>query len=297
VISIHMAAHRRRSGQLATAVESVLSQTFADFELVICDDASPDGTATYLAGVAAADTRVRILRNERGERSEARSFARCFQSADATRPFVTWMFEDTRLEPAAVERLIEAWADQPESRVIFGVTVIPGATGDDRVVGDRPVAVIREEIDRHPGLVPDAGIMVHREVFAQVGWYDASIVLRRACEWDLFRRIFRSDVPICAVADRVAERRADAGADPDRTFPRTDFELMKKYADCRDRVGWPVDLRAALYHPIDRIPEGEWTDQELQRCRRLFVEYYEAVGRMDEARRWGDIGDPVTAHA
>jgi hypothetical protein len=117
------------------------------------------------------------------------------------------------------------------------------------------------------------------------------------CEWDLFRRIFRSDLLIRAVADRVAERRGGLGADSDRKFSATDFALMKKYADLRDRVGWPVDLRAAVFHPIDRIPEGEWTDEELQRCRRMFVEYYEAVGRMHEAHGWREIGDPVATRA
>ena len=38
-----------RAAILPYAVESVLSQTYPDFELLICDDASPDNTADIVA--------------------------------------------------------------------------------------------------------------------------------------------------------------------------------------------------------------------------------------------------------
>lgn len=50
---------------LATAVESVLSQEFADFEVIIGDDASGDVTPEVAARLAAADPRVRVFRNAR----------------------------------------------------------------------------------------------------------------------------------------------------------------------------------------------------------------------------------------
>ena len=48
---------------LSTSLASVLAQSFRDFELLAIDDASTDGTAAILAGVA--DERLRVLRNER----------------------------------------------------------------------------------------------------------------------------------------------------------------------------------------------------------------------------------------
>lgn len=48
---------------LPQAVQSVLDQSLDDFELLVIDDGSTDGSADYLAGLA--DPRVRIVRNER----------------------------------------------------------------------------------------------------------------------------------------------------------------------------------------------------------------------------------------
>ena len=50
---------------LAQAVESVLSQSYPEFELLIVDDCSTDGSAEIAAGYAASDTRIRFIKNER----------------------------------------------------------------------------------------------------------------------------------------------------------------------------------------------------------------------------------------
>ena len=48
---------------LREAVESILNQTFKDFEFIIIDDGSTDESRDYLAGLT--DPRIRILRNEK----------------------------------------------------------------------------------------------------------------------------------------------------------------------------------------------------------------------------------------
>lgn len=48
---------------IAEAIDSILAQTFTDFEFIIVDDASTDATSRILAGYALQDGRIRIIRN------------------------------------------------------------------------------------------------------------------------------------------------------------------------------------------------------------------------------------------
>ena len=50
---------------LPQAIESILNQTFADFELVIADDCSTDNSMAIIADYAAKDTRIRHWKNEK----------------------------------------------------------------------------------------------------------------------------------------------------------------------------------------------------------------------------------------
>lgn len=49
---------------IAESVESILAQTFADFELILFDDGSTDGTTEIALDYATKDDRIRVLRSE-----------------------------------------------------------------------------------------------------------------------------------------------------------------------------------------------------------------------------------------
>lgn len=62
-VSVLLPVHN--GGQyIETAVRSILTQTFRDFELLILDDGSTDGTAAILARLSTADERIRVISRE-----------------------------------------------------------------------------------------------------------------------------------------------------------------------------------------------------------------------------------------
>src|SRR5688572_1551532 len=62
VISVLMSVYNGAS-YLPESVESILAQTFTDFEFIIIDDCSVDETPQILNTYAQGDSRIRIIRN------------------------------------------------------------------------------------------------------------------------------------------------------------------------------------------------------------------------------------------
>jgi glycosyltransferase involved in cell wall biosynthesis len=62
-VSVLMTAYNRER-YIGEAIQSVLAQTFTDFELIVCDDASNDRTVEIANGYARADRRVRVVVND-----------------------------------------------------------------------------------------------------------------------------------------------------------------------------------------------------------------------------------------
>ena len=63
-VSVIMGVHNGEK-TLSRAIDSILNQTFSDFELIICDDFSTDATYKIMKSYALKDNRIIILKNER----------------------------------------------------------------------------------------------------------------------------------------------------------------------------------------------------------------------------------------
>jgi glycosyltransferase involved in cell wall biosynthesis len=95
---------------VAEAVRSVLDQTFSDFELVICDNASTDGTERICRNFAVRDPRVRYFRNATNIGAHP-NFNLTFQHARA--PFFKWFAHDDLLHPAYLEACLALMRADP----------------------------------------------------------------------------------------------------------------------------------------------------------------------------------------
>lgn len=89
---------------LGEAIESVLVQTFKDFELIISDNSSNDGTEKICREYAAKDPRIRYYRNDKNVGS-AKNFNRTFDLSSGE--YFKWLAHDDALEPQFLERCIE----------------------------------------------------------------------------------------------------------------------------------------------------------------------------------------------
>lgn len=88
---------------LAAAIESVLAQTFGDFELIVVDNASTDNTRDLMLGYLARDPRVRYFCNPRNL-GMVGNWNKCLEYA--TGEYVKVLCSDDALEPECLERAV-----------------------------------------------------------------------------------------------------------------------------------------------------------------------------------------------
>lgn len=97
---------------LADAVGSLLAQSFRDFELIICDNASTDRTYAICRAFADRDPRVRYIRNPRNL-GAGPNFDLCFHMATGT--FFQWAAHDDMFAPDYLERTVAALQADPDA--------------------------------------------------------------------------------------------------------------------------------------------------------------------------------------
>ena len=97
-------------------LDSLLEQTFGDFELIISDNASVDGTRTICEEYARLDARIRYTRNDANTGLQA-NFAKVLDLATA--PYFMWGCHDDRWDPAYISEMV-AVLDSHETVVLAG---------------------------------------------------------------------------------------------------------------------------------------------------------------------------------
>lgn len=90
---------------LDAAIDSIARQTFGDWELILADNASTDGTAEICAAWAARDPRIRWARSE-NHTGAARNFNRAFDLGRGR--YFKWAAHDDLIEPTYLERCLGA---------------------------------------------------------------------------------------------------------------------------------------------------------------------------------------------
>ncbi len=112
---------------LAAAIDSLLAQTFTDFELIISDNASTDRTQEICESYAARDPRIRYYR-EHTNRGIAWNFTRTFELARGE--YFRWHAHDDLCAPTLIERSVEILDSDPQAALCYARAAIIDSNGD-----------------------------------------------------------------------------------------------------------------------------------------------------------------------
>jgi glycosyltransferase involved in cell wall biosynthesis len=99
---------------VGAALESILAQTFGDFELIISDNASTDATEEVCRGYAGKDRRIRYCRNDKNL-GAAPNFNRLVGLATSGVPYFKWAAHDDVIAPTFLEKCVRVLDAAPPS--------------------------------------------------------------------------------------------------------------------------------------------------------------------------------------
>lgn len=121
---------------LRESLDSLLAQTFEDFELVIADNASTDGTEAIGREYAARDPRVRYFRNERNLGGPG-NFRRVFRLSRGE--YHKWSTGDDFWEPTLVEKCVAVLDARPDVVLVYPRTRIVAADRTEITIFNDPL--------------------------------------------------------------------------------------------------------------------------------------------------------------
>lgn len=104
-----------RKDYITECIQSALDQTFSDFEIIVVDNASDDGTWEICQKFALVDQRVRIFRNETNI-GPVRNWIRCAQEAKGALSKI--LFSDDCLEPNCLSEMVPKLED-PDVALVY----------------------------------------------------------------------------------------------------------------------------------------------------------------------------------
>jgi glycosyltransferase involved in cell wall biosynthesis len=188
---------------ISEAIQSVLGQTYPEFELVVVDDGSIDETPNILAGLQ--DPRLRVIRQPNAGLSAARNTG----IRESSAPLVTFLDSDDYFLPDKLEvlsRFLEEHSEidlvagrvryiDPMGSTIPGSEIAPAQLSLSELLRGNPICV--------------SGVLMKRKCFESAGVFDETL---RACEdWDLWLRLLVQGCQMASVDHYVAAYRIHPG--------------------------------------------------------------------------------------
>ncbi|MDO9635466.1 MAG: glycosyltransferase [Thiobacillus sp.] len=240
----------KRAHLLAQAIRSVLDQTYANLELIVVDDNSPDDTAAVVQSFD--DSRIRYLKNDPNLKLP-RALNRGF--AETRGDYLTWTSDDNLLARTAIEKMVARLQTGDCDFVyadywLFSETDAAGQPLD--IHHDKLPGKLQLEQGNHIG----ACFMYTRKLYEKIGEYDPDLFLVE--DYDYFLRAAQH-FHFCHIAEPLYYFRRDDDTLYLSRFPEVKTsDVLVRYKNGVIDAGTATDILAALLlqHPAELKAAG-----------------------------------------
>ncbi|MEJ5376950.1 MAG: glycosyltransferase [bacterium] len=179
LVSIVLPTYNGGSGYLDQAVQSCLSQTYSNWELIIVDDGSTDDTQAQIARYVGGDgNRIRSVRHETNRGLPA-GLNTGF--AEAKGLYLTWTSDDNCYRPQALDEMVAVLESHPGIDIVY--TDYSNIDDEDNLLG-RVTISDPELLLRGNAIGPC--FLYRRRVYEKIGGYAEDLFL--AEDYDFWLR-------------------------------------------------------------------------------------------------------------
>ena len=222
-----------RGGAMRRAVESIIAQTWSDWELLIVDDGSWDDTVSAAELLASRDSRIRVLKNDHQGVCAARNAG----IAAATGDYVAFLDSDNTWLPTFLHDMVTTMTRESMTTAYATIAMEDEAGTRYRYGSPSPTSLLRgNSIDLNT-------LVARRDAIEAVGGFDPT--LRRAVDYDLILKL-AAHAPIRHVPTLGA--RYDNSEDASDRISTT------------EAFGWNTEVR--LRHSAKNGTEGRGPDAD-----------------------------------
>lgn len=227
-ISVLMGTYNEKRALAAAAIDSILKQTYQEFEFLICDDGSEKEFYRWLYNYCKKDERIKLLRNKKN-RGLAVALNRCLYSAVGS--YIARMDADDVSAEKRLEKQI-AFLHQHKEYALVGCNAQlidrNGVWGERRLqkIPDR-----RAFLHTSPFIHPS--IMMRREVLEKIHGYSESIMALRVEDYEMFMRLYAAGYQGYNIQENLFLYREDRGSFGKRKYRYRLNECMIRYQGFR----------------------------------------------------------------
>ena len=166
---------------ITDAIESIIAQTYDNWELIIVNDCSSDGTVSIIEKYLRNDTRIRLINNEKNLKLP-NSLNVGFKNAKGN--LLTWTSDDNLYFPSAIEDMVNTIKSSGNIMLAYADCNIINEAGNQ--IG---IALLPSPYHIVLGNNIGACFLYTREAYEKVGNYDDDLFL--AEDYDYWIRIYQ----------------------------------------------------------------------------------------------------------
>ena len=185
LVSIIMGAYNCEN-TLEKCIESIIAQTFQNWEFIICDDCSTDNTSKLLEKYQKKDKRIIVLHNKVNSRLAA-SLNHCLKFAKGK--YIARMDADDEALPLRLEKQINFLENNKEYDVVGCARIIFDDSGEIGVRKEKKEPDMNVLLKGSPFAHPT--IMMKKKVYDELKGYTVNKLTMRAEDLELWFRFFQ----------------------------------------------------------------------------------------------------------